>query len=73
MAHKRYHLQRRERMALPNVLGNHSMPVYTYRWKTIAVSDEQEPLEEHLIHCTPQEDYRIEDTLAALAGKGGEG
>ena len=68
MAHKRYHLQRRERAVLPNVLGNHSMPVYTYRWKTIAVCDEREPLEDQLVYCAPPENYRIEDTLAGLEG-----
>lgn len=68
MEDKRYHLQRREKIALPNVLGNHSMPVHTYRWKTIAVCAEREPLKELLVHCAPPENYRIEDTLAALEG-----
>lgn len=57
-----YRLQRREEVAMPNILGNHSMPVYTYRWKDIAACDERDPLEEMMRHCYPAEHYRIIDT-----------
>ena len=56
----RYRLQRKEAFSMPNVLGNHSMPVKTYRWKDIAVSEDLEALKKHL----PQSpDYRIIDVL----------
>lgn len=55
----RYRLQRKETVALPNVLGNCSYPVYTYRWKDIAISDDREVLE----RMKPDnKNYRIEDT-----------
>lgn len=56
----RYRLQRRESVAMPNVLGNHSFPVYTYRWKDVAVSDNKELLEELI--PDDGDKYRIEDT-----------
>ena len=40
----RYRLQRKEPYTMPNILGNHSMPVHTYRWKDIAISDDLEAL-----------------------------
>lgn len=40
----RYRLQRKEQFVLPNILGNHSMPVYTYRWKDIAIGESLEAL-----------------------------
>ena len=60
----RYRLQRKERVALPNVLGNHSMPVHTYRWKDIAASDDYEAL--LAITPTGNAEYRIEDTRQCL-------
>ena len=59
----RYRLQRKEPYTMPNVLGNHSMPVRTYRWKDMALSDDFEELKKHLPN---NEEYRILDT------KGGE-
>lgn len=56
----RYRLQRKERYALPNILGNHSIPVYTYRWKDIAVSNDFEELKKHLPN---DKNYRIIDVL----------
>ena len=56
----RYRLQRKEQYAMPNVLGNHSFPVYTYRWKDVAISDDKGALES-LIPIGSKE-YRIEDT-----------
>lgn len=40
-----YFLERKEPIAKPNVLGNHSFPVYTYRWKAIYACPERWPLE----------------------------
>ena len=40
-----YFLERKEPYTMPNILGNHSMPVHTYRWKAIAACEEKEPLE----------------------------
>lgn len=58
----RYRLQRKEQYVKPNVLGNHSMPVYTYRWKDIAASDDREALEEIM---PDHKHYRIEDTRSS--------
>ena len=41
-----YRLERKERYVMPNILGNRSYPVPTYRWKTIAICEEKQPLEE---------------------------
>lgn len=66
MTGARYRLQRRESVAMPNILGNHSMPVYTYRWKDVAVSDDKASL----LGVMPQGDkYRIEDTRPQEARK----
>lgn len=56
----RYRLQRKEPYTMPNVLGNHSMPVKTYRWKDIAVSSDFEALKKYLPNSP---DYRIIDTF----------
>ena len=40
-----YFLERKEQCALPNILGGHSMPVHTWRWKQIAMCEERKPLE----------------------------
>lgn len=54
----RYCLQRKETVASPNVLGGHSYPVYTYRWKDIAISNDRQELE----RLKPDnKNYRIED------------
>ena len=55
----RYRLQRKETFVMPNILGNRSFPVYTYRWKDIAASDDRTALEELMPNSN---DYRIEDT-----------
>ena len=44
---------------MPNILGNHSMPVKTYRWVDIAASDSREALQEMVKN---NKEYRIEDT-----------
>lgn len=55
----RYRLQVKETVAQPNILGNHSMPVYTHRWKDIYASDDKAALEKLLPKGS---EYRIEDT-----------
>lgn len=55
----RYRLQRKEPYTLPNILGNHSMPVHTYRWVDIAMSEDKKNLEKIM---PLNENYRIEDT-----------
>lgn len=57
--HYRYRLQRKEPYFMPNVLGNCSMPVQTYRWKDIAVSDDFDELKKYL---PKSENYRIINT-----------
>ena len=48
---------------MPNVLGNHSFPVYTYCWKDIAVSDDLMALKRLMPN---DKDYRIEDTRKGI-------
>lgn len=52
---------------MPNILGNHSFPVYTYRWKDVAISDDKDALKE-LIPIGSKE-YRIEDTEPITAAQ----
>ena len=61
MGRLRYRLQRKETVAMPNILGGHSFPVYTYRWRDIAASDDKDALENALLNPF-SEDYRIIDT-----------
>lgn len=65
----RYRLQRKETVALPNILGNHSFPVYTFRWRDIAASDDYAALEEIMPNT---KDFRIEDTRPYNDADGGE-
>lgn len=55
----RYRLQMKETIARPNILGNHLMPVYSYRWRDLYASDDKEALEQMM---PDNENYRIEDT-----------
>lgn len=55
----RYRLQRKTPYTMPNILGGHSFPVPTYRWKDIATSDDKSALEALVSDWT---NYRIEDT-----------
>lgn len=55
----RYRLQRKEAYTLANILGNHSFPVHTYRWKDVAASNDRAALEKLMPNG---KDYRIEDT-----------
>jgi len=59
----RYRLQRREKYFMPNILGNCSQPVPTYRWKDILASNDKEALKKYLINDW---EYRIIDTLESL-------
>lgn len=53
-----YFLEHKEAYTMPNILGGHSMPVHTYRWKVVAMCEEKEPLEEEMKNLDPQK-YRI--------------
>lgn len=44
---------------MPNILGNHSFPVVTHRWKDILASDDKEALEVYMIEDGK---HRIVDT-----------
>ncbi len=55
----RYRLQVKETIARPNILGNHSMPVYSYRWRDLYASDDKEALEKMM---PKDKNYRIYDT-----------
>ena len=60
----KYRLQAKQPYTMPNVLGNHSMPVHTYRWVDIAVSNSKEALEEMIIKLkedNPKKAFRIEE------------
>lgn len=49
-----YFLERKESCVMPNILGGHSMPVHTFRWKQIAMCEQREPLEELLTDAKNQ-------------------
>lgn len=49
-----FFLERKELVAIPNVLGNTSQPVHTYRWKAIYTCPERWPLEALLRHMDPK-------------------
>ena len=68
----RYRLQRKEQYVYPNILGNHSFPVYSYRWKDIATSASLEILREYQAeNGLVGDQYRIVDAKEALKdGKG---
>lgn len=55
----RYRLQRKETCHMPNILGNHSFPVVTCRWKDVLASDDKEALEDYMID---DGNHRIIDT-----------
>lgn len=58
----RYRLQYKQPYAMPNVLGNHSFPVHTYKWVDIAASNDLEALKEYAGARIHNSKYRIEDT-----------
>lgn len=43
-----YFLEQLKPFTAPNILGGHSYPVPTYRWKQIATSEDRSALEERL-------------------------
>ena len=55
----RYRLQRKEPISRPCIIGNHSYPLPTYRWKDIAVSNNKAALEAGI---TDWGKYRVIDT-----------
>lgn len=61
----RYRLQRKEQYVMPNILGNKSFPIYTHRWKDVALSDDLISLKD--MFPADSKKYRIIDTE-----KGGE-
>ena len=58
----RFRLQRKERVAMPCIIGNRSFPLPTFRWKDIAISDDATALEDLRRCCEPAENYRVIDT-----------
>ena len=63
----RYRLQRKEQYVCPNILGNHSFPVYSYRWKDISTSASLEILREYQAeNGLVGDQYRIVDVKEAL-------
>ena len=59
----RYRLQRKEPYTMPNVLGNHSMPVKKFRWRDVALSNDKESLERA---ARGRHEYRVIDTEEAF-------
>ncbi len=59
----RYRMQVKETIARPNILGNHSMPVYSYRWRDLYASDDKEALEKMM---PKDKNYRIYDTRRGM-------
>lgn len=59
-----YFLERKERYSMPNILGNCSMPVDTYRWKAIAACEAKEPLEE-ILKDMDYKTHRITSNIVA--------
>ena len=54
-----YFLERKEAYAMPNILGNHSMPVHTYRWKQLYACEKKEPLVDLIPKGVEAKEYRI--------------
>ena len=57
----RYRLQRKEPYSMPNILGDRSFPVPTYRWIDIAASNNIEVLKTNFKDELSTKDYRIEE------------
>lgn len=53
-----YFLERREPVAMPNILGGTSQPVPTYRWKAIFFCVEKASLED-ILSKLDRKNYRI--------------
>ena len=67
----RYRLQRKEQWVVPNILGNRSMPVYSWRWKDVYASNNYNLLADCMQEIVDKDYrnlhnmYRIEDTEGA--------
>lgn len=66
MNNARYRLQEKRQKVIPNILGGHSMPVYTYEWRDIAVCAEQEPILSIARNKEKPDNYRVIDTMEAV-------
>ena len=69
----RYRLQRKEPWVIPNVLGNRSMPVHSWRWKDIYASDDYDwvaGIMKDIVAEGHGDSYRIEDTEKAFKSEG---
>ena len=53
-----YFLERKEPCVMPNILGNTSQPVPTYRWRAIFTCAERKPLE-YMLAAMDQDTHRI--------------
>jgi hypothetical protein len=53
-----YFLERKTYYNMPFIIGNTSMPLPTWRWKTIYVCETKEPLQD-ILNTLSQENYRI--------------
>lgn len=58
----RYRLQHKQQYVMPNILGNHSFPVYSYRWVDIVCSNDLKAVKEYAGDLLNFPDWRIEDT-----------
>ena len=54
-----YFLERKEPYSMPNILGNYSFPVPTWRWKQVAACNERQPLEALIPKGKEKDNYRI--------------
>ena len=59
----RYRLQIKEPYSMPNILGNTSYPVPTFRWRDVALSDDKAALERM---ASRRGDMRVIDTLEGI-------
>jgi hypothetical protein len=48
---------------MPNILGNHSMPVQTFRWRDVVLSNDLESLKRTV---RGRHDLRVIDTLEGV-------
>lgn len=59
-----YFLERKEPYFMPNILGNKSQPVQTYRWKIIVTCKERKPLEDMLL-TMDKDTHRITSNIVS--------
>lgn len=63
-----YYLERKVPISMSCIIGNHSFPLPTYRWKAIATCEECRPLEDMLQHMD-HETHRIISNQPEQEGK----